>query len=170
MAYKSASRNIRKIYFSNGTQQKREISRKVDKEKVRRADGKKLSKKEREAAYQFIMEVQGQFDAYLNPLFAEKAVATATMRTDGDTLILKSHDVVTNGDTVEIHFVLPDELPTTAAITTTVEGAPVSLTIEFDKLEVGPVYPKRSTTAADWQEFHLEITTENSDYQRTRRY
>lgn len=157
-------------YFSNGTQQKMEIGRQVDKEKVRRANGKKLSKKEREAAYQFIMEVHSQFDNYLNPLFAEKAVSTATMTTDGDTLILQSRDVVTNGDSVEIRFVLPDDLPTTATVTTTVEGSPVSLTIEFDKMEAGPVYPKRSTTAADWQEFHLKITTENSDYERTRRY
>lgn len=157
-------------YFSNGTKQKMEIGRQVDKEKVRRANGKKLKKKEREAAYQFVMEVQSQFDTYLNPLFAEKAVATATMTNEGDTLILRSQDVVTNGDSVEIRFVLPDELPTTAIVTTTVEGSPVSLTIEFDKLEAGPVYPKRSTTKADWQEFHLEVTTENSDYEREKRW
>ena len=51
-----------------------------------------------------------------------------------------------------------------AAVETTVEGSPVSLTIDFASLEHGPVYPARSVTTATWQEFQLEIATENSDY------
>ena len=153
-------------YFTDGTQQMMQVSGQVDKEKVRLANGKKLSKKEREAGYAFVMEVKGQLNTYFNPLFAEKAVSTATMTTSEDILILKSHDVVTQGDLVVIHFSLPDLLPKTAVVTTTVEQSPVSLEIEFDTLEIGPSCSKRSITTATWQGLNLVITTENSDYQR----
>ena len=150
--------------YPDGTQQRMQVGSPVDKEKVRFPNGKKLSKKEREAAYTFVTEVKSQLDAYLNPLFAERAVATAAMTTSGDTLILVSHDVVTNGDYVEIRFSLPDLLPTTAAVTTTVEGSPVSLDLEFGILEFGPSYPVRSVTKATWKGLQLEIATENSNY------
>jgi len=156
-------------YAFGGMKEKMQISSKVDKEKVRRPDGSKLKKKEREAAYAFVMEVKSQLDAYLNPLFSEKAVATATMTTSGDVLVLESSDVVTPGDSVTIHYSLPSRLPRTAAITTTVGESPVSLEVEFGALEYGPNYPARSVTTATWQSFRLEITTENSDYEQVKR-
>jgi len=156
-------------FFPDGTFQKMQISSVVDKEKVRRADGKKFSKKEREAAHNFVMETKGQLDSYLNPLFSEKAVSTATMTTSGDTLILKSRDVVTDGDSVEIHYLLPNRLPKTAAITTIIGGSPASLDVEFGTIEAGPTYTKRSITKATWQGLKLEITAENSNYERPKR-
>ncbi|MCK5378816.1 MAG: hypothetical protein KAJ78_05395 [Acidobacteria bacterium] len=151
-------------YFPDGTQQRMQVGSQVDKKKIRLPDGKKLSKKEREAAHAFVMEVKGQLDAYLNPLFAEKAVATATITSSDETLVLLSHNVVTKGDSVEVRFSLPNHLPMTAAITTTIEGSPVSLDLEFGILDFGPSYPVRSVTKATWKGLQLEIATENSNY------
>jgi hypothetical protein len=150
-------------------QQRMQISSEVDKKKVRRPDGSKLKKKEREAAYEFVMEVKSQLDGYLNPMFAEKAVTTATMTTAGDTLVLQASDVVTDGDSVQIRLSRPGLLPQVAVISTTVEGSPVSLEVEFNTLEYGPNHPARSVTRASWQGFQLEIRTENSDYEKVRR-
>lgn len=155
-------------YFIDGTLQKMQVSGEVDKTKVRRPDGKKLKKKEREAAFDFVMETKSQLDGYLNPLLAEKAVSTATITTSGETLILQCRDFVTTGDSVEIRYELPGRLPKTAVIATTVGGSPASLEIEFGSLEYGPNHVVRSTTKATWQGFQLEIATENSDYKKIR--
>ena len=48
--------------------------------KLRGADGKKLNKKEREAAFNFVMDVKSQLDGYFNPMFAEKAVARSVVQ------------------------------------------------------------------------------------------
>ena len=150
-------------YAFDGSLGKTQISSKIDKKKIRRPDGKKLKKKEREAAYDFGMSVKSQLDGYLNPMFSEKAVSTATITTSDDTLILRSEDVVTKGDTVEIRYSLQSHLPRSATIKTTVDDSPVSLDVEFASLEYGPNYTARSTTTAVWQGLQLVIRTENSD-------
>jgi hypothetical protein len=160
--------DIYSVRYVDGWQEKMQISSEAAEGTVRRPDGKKLSKKEREAAYAFIMDVKGQLDAYLNPLFAERAVATAAATVEGDALVLRSRDVVTTGDEVEIRYSAATRVPRSAAITTTVEGSPVSLQLEFGTLEFGPNHPERTTTRAVWQGFQLEITTENSDYEEAR--
>lgn len=157
-------------YFPDGTFQKMQVSRQQDKEKVRGTDGKKFSKKEREAGYDFVMDVKSQLDSYLNPMLAEKAVKTATKTASEDTLILKSESVVSRGDSVEIRYSMPDHIAKTASVKTSVHGSIVTLEIEFGTMEVGPNYTKRSVTTATWQGLQLEIIAENSDYKRTKRY
>jgi hypothetical protein len=152
-------------YVLGGMQEKMQISSEVDKKKVRFPDGSKLKKKEREAAHAFVLDVKKQLDGYLNPLFAEKAVATASMALEGEDLILRSRSVVTPGDTVEIRYSRSALLPRSMTVATAVDASPVSLEVEFGKLEFGPSYPARSVTAAAWQGLHLEISTENSGHE-----
>jgi hypothetical protein len=64
-------------YVMGGMIEKMQINSEVAKDKIRRPDGKKLSKKELEVAREFVTEVKNQLDGYLNPLFAEKAIATS---------------------------------------------------------------------------------------------
>ena len=49
-----------------------------------------------------MIDVKNQLDGYLNPLFAEKAVATSSVQKGDGTLLLLSRDVMTSGDSVEI--------------------------------------------------------------------
>ena len=114
-------------------------------------DGKKLSKKEREAGREFVTKAEDQLDAYLNPLFAEKAVTIAEVDEEGGVLRLESKNVMTTGDTVVIEFAPGWGPATRADIKTTVEGSPVELEVLFDGVEHGPRYPVRSTTATTWQ-------------------
>ena len=114
-------------YVMGGMVQKTQISSEVDKKKVRLPDGKKLSKKEREAAREFVTEAKQQLDAYLNPLFAEKAVVTALATINDGTLRLQSHDVVKTGDTVEINLVQATRRPKTADVRTNIGDSPVKL-------------------------------------------
>ena len=151
-------------YVMGGMLEKIQISSEVDKRKVRRPDGKKLSKKEREAAREFVMEAKQQLDAYLGPLFAEKAVATAVVTTDEGTLRLQSHDVVRTGDSVEINIVQATRQPKTLEVGTTIGGSPVELEVGFESLDYGPNYPARSITTTTWEGIQLKIITENSNY------
>ena len=154
--------NVR--YVMGGMVEKMQIKSEVAKEKVRRPDGKKLSKKELEAATEFVIEVKNQLDGYLNPLFAEKAVATATAKTEDGNLILESRNVVTSGDSVVITLREATKRPLAAKIRTAIDGSPVALDVEFGTMEYGPNYPSRSITTSQWQGFELAIITENSDY------
>jgi len=154
--------NVR--YVMGGMVEKIQISSEVDKKKVRRPDGKKLSKKERETAREFVMEAKQQLDAYLNPLFAEKAVATALVTTDEGTLRLQSRDVVKTGDSVEINIVQATRQPKTLEVRTTIGDSPVELEVSFESLDYGPNYPARSITTTVWEGIKLKIITENSNY------
>jgi hypothetical protein len=151
-------------YVMGGMLEKIQISSEVDKKKVRRPDGKKLSKKEREAAREFVMEAKQQLDAYLGPLFAEKAVATALVTTNEGTLRLQSHDVVRTGDSVEINIVQATRQPKTLEVQTMIGGSPVELEVSFESLDYGPNYPARSITTTTWEGIELKIITENSNY------
>ena len=151
-------------YVMGGMAQKMQISSEVDKKKVRLPDGKKLSKKERETAREFVVEAKQQLDAYLNPLFAEKAVATAIATINNGTLRLKSNDVIKTGDSVEINLVQATNRPKTAEIRTAIGGSPVELEVSFESLDYGPNYPARSVTTTSWQGIELKIITENSNY------
>jgi hypothetical protein len=151
-------------YVMGGMLEKLQISSEVDKKKVMRPDGKKLSKKEREAAREFVMEAKQQLDAYLNPLFAEKAVATALVTTDEGTLRLQSHDVVRTGDSVEISIVQATRQPKTLEVRTMIGASPVELEVSFESLDYGPNYPSRSITTTVWEGIKLKIITENSNY------
>ena len=156
--------NIR--YSADGFLQKTQTSSQVDKSAIRRPDGKKLSKDEREAAHDFAMEARRQVDTYLGPLFAEKAVATSVVVENGTTLRLRAHDVVASGDTVEITFEPSTLKPLQLEISTTVNMSPVELGVSFGSIENGPLHPARTTTNAEWQGFKLTITTENSNYSK----
>jgi hypothetical protein len=151
-------------YVMGGMMEKMQISSEVDKKKVRRPDGKKLSKKERETAREFVMEAKRQLDAYLSPLFAEKAVATALVTTEEGTLRLQSHDVVRTGDSVQINIVQATRQPMTLEVTTTIGDSPVKLEVGFESLDYGPNYPARSITTTVWEGIKLVIITENSNY------
>lgn len=152
-------------YVMGGMTEKMQINSKVAKEKVRRANGKKLSKKELEAARVFLVDVKNQLDGYLNPLFAEKAIASAkVLHSDGGEVLLVSQNVMNSGDSVEITFGEYGRKPISAAIQTVVEGAPVALDIEFGSMEYGPNYTARSVTTSQWQEFKVSFVTENSNY------
>jgi len=151
-------------YVMGGMVQKTQVSSEVDKKKVRLPNGKKLSKKEREAAREFVTEAKQQLDAYLNPLFAEKAVATALATINDGTLRLQSHDVVKTGDTVEINLVQATRRPKTADIKTNIGDSPVKLEVSFESLDYGPNYPAHSITTTTWQGIELKIIAENSNY------
>ena len=151
-------------YVMGGMVQKMQISSEVDKKKVRLPNGKKLSKKDREVAREFVMEAKQQLDAYLNPLFAEKAVATAIATINNGTLRLRSNDVIKTGDSVEINLVQATRRPKTAQIKTAIGDSPVELEVGFESLDYGPNYPARSITTTSWQGIELKIITENSNY------
>ncbi|MFV2072768.1 MAG: hypothetical protein ACC742_08965 [Thermoanaerobaculales bacterium] len=153
-------------YDGNGSLERMQIGGESAKGKLRRPDGKKLSKKEREAAYAFAMEVKAQLDAYLSPLFAERAVSTATTTIEEDVIHLRAHDVVKPGDTVEIDLALSSKSPKRLRATTTINGSPVELEVSFGALEYGPICPERSVTTASWEGMKLAIFTENSNYSR----
>lgn len=151
-------------YVMGGMVEKMQISSEQAKGQVRGPDGKKLKKKELEAAREFVLEVKGQLDGYLNPLFAEKAVATSKVLKGEDTILLVSRNVMTSGDVVEITLDQSTKKPISATIKTEVEGSPVALDVTFDSIEYGPNYPLKSTTTSQWRGIDLAILTENSNY------
>jgi len=148
----------------NGSLEKVQVSSTVDRKKIRRADGKKLSKKEREAAHDFAVEAKSQLTGYLNPMFAEKAVSTSTLTEEEDTLVLHSADVVKTGDVVEIALDRATGHPLTLRATSTIGDSPVTLEVRFDTLEYGPSHPVHSVTRSAWQGLELTITTGDSNY------
>ncbi len=151
-------------YDANGSLQRTQISGEVAKGKVRGAEGKKLSKKQLEAGRAFVVDAKNQLDAYLSPLFAEKAVKTSTATVDGDLLRLQSQDVVRPGDSVEIVLSNATRLPKTLHAKATIDGSPMELEVTFGVLPYGPYHPAKSVTNTSWQGIPLTITTENSDY------
>ena len=151
-------------YVMGGQIEKMQIDSEVAKGKVRGPDGKKLKKDDLEVARQFVVDVKNQLDGYLNPLFAEKAVKTATARAEGGKLILESKDVMTTGDSVVITLDRATKRPVAADIKTTVEETPVSLDVTFDSIEYGPNYVAKSITTSAWRGMPLAIITENSNY------
>ncbi len=152
-------------YVMGGMVEKMQIDSKVSKEKVRWPNGKKLKKKELEAARVFVTDVKNQLDGYLNPLFAEKAIATSKVLKGDGTLVLLSHDVVTSGDSVEIILNGMTQRAISATIKTAIDGSPVALEITFGAIEYGPNYTERSITTSEWQGFKLSIITENSNFE-----
>lgn len=151
-------------YVMGGMKEKMQLNSQVSKEKVKRANGKKLSKKELEAARVFLTDVKNQVDGYQNPLFSEKAIATAKVLEGEGEILLLSRDVMTTGDSVEIKFGEFGRKPISATIKTTLEGVPVSVDLEFGSIEYGPNYTTRSVTTSQWQEFKVTFVTENSNY------
>jgi len=137
----------------------------VSKEKVRWPNGKKLKKKELEAARVFVTDVKNQLDGYLNPLFAEKAIATSKVLKGDGTLLLLSRDVVTSGDSVEIILSETTHKAISATIKTAIDGSSVALDVTFGSIEYGPNYTQRSITTSEWQGFKLSIVTENSNFE-----
>jgi len=151
-------------YVMGGMLEKMQTSSDVAKGKIQRPDGSKLKKKELEAARAFALEANGQLDNYLNPLFAEKAVASAGETTDGETMRLKSRDVIKKGDTVEIELVQSSWRPLGVKIKTTIDDSPVDIDVTFGTIDYGPNHPARSVTTTEWQGIKLTIKTENSNY------
>ena len=152
-------------YVMGGMVEKMQINSEVAKEKVRRPNGKKLSKKELEAAREFVTDVKNQLDGYLSPLFAEKAIATSKVLRGDGTLLLLSRDVVTTGDSVEIVLSETTQQAISATIKTAIDGSPVALDVTFGSIEYGPNHTLRSITTSEWQGFELTIITENSNYE-----
>ena len=151
-------------YVMGGSLQNMQLSSKVEKGKIRRPDGKKFSKKELEAAREFVLEAKRQLDNYLNPMFAEKAVASATAMTNEETLLLLSRDVIKKGDTVEIELVQSSLRPLSAKITTAIDDSPVALDVTFGSIDYGPNHPATSITTTEWQGMKLTIETKNFNY------
>ena len=152
-------------YVFGGQLEKMQIDSQVSKEKVRWPNGKKLKKKELEAATVFVTDVKNQLDGYLNPLFAEKAIATSKVLEGDGTLLLLSRDVVTKGDSVEITLNKATQKAVSATIKTSIEGSPVALEVTFGSIDYGPNYTQRSITTSEWQGFKLSIVTENSNFE-----
>jgi len=152
-------------YVMGGMVEKMQIDSQVSKEKVRWPNGKKLKKKELEAAQEFVTDVKNQLDGYLNPLFAEKAIATSKVLEGDGTLLLQSRDVVTTGDSVEITLNKATQKAISATIKTSIDGSPVALEVTFGSIEYGPNYTLRSITTSEWQGFKLAIITENSNFE-----
>ncbi len=152
-------------YVMGGMLEKMQIKSEVAKDKIRRPDGKKLSKKELEAAREFVTDVKNQLDGYLSPLFAEKAIATSKVLKGDGTLLLLSRDVVTTGDSVEIVLSETTQQAISATIKTAIDGSPVALDVTFGSIEYGPNHTLRSITTSEWQGFKLSIITENSNYE-----
>ena len=152
-------------YVMGGMVEKMQIDSQVSKEKVRWPNGKKLKKKELEAATVFVTDVKNQLDGYLNPLFAEKAIATSKVLKGDGTLLLLSRDVVTTGDSVEITLREATQKAISATIKTSIEGSPVALEVTFGSIEYGPNYTQRSITTSEWQGFKLSVITENSNFE-----
>ena len=138
----------------------------VNKDKVRLPNGKKLSKKEREAAYEFIRKAKEQLDNYLNPMFAEKAVRTAVATDHGEELVLEAKDVVTNGDSVVVRLVRSSQRPLSMKVRTTIEEAPLTLEATFGSMDYGPNYTAKSITETSWMGLGLRIETENSNFRK----
>ena len=151
-------------YGENDWMQRTQIGGETAKGKVLGPDGKKLSKKQQEAALEFVTKAKNQLDAYLSPLFAEKAVATATTTVEGEDLILLAHDVVNQGDTVKFYLSNATRAPKTLNVSAIIEGSPMQLDVTFGVLEWGPFHPAKSVTTTSWHGMQLQITTENSDY------
>lgn len=151
-------------YDENGSMQRTQLSGETAKGKVRGPDGKKLSKKQLEAGRAFVHDAKNQLDAYLSPLFAERAIAAATIAIDGEKLRLESHDVVHPGDTVTVMLSSANRLPKTLQATATIDGSPMTLEVTFGVLDYGPYYPAKSVTTTSWNGIPLTITTENSNY------
>lgn len=151
-------------YDENGSLQRTQTGGEVAKGKLRGPDGKKLSKKQLEDGRAFVLNAKKQLDAYLSPLFAERAVATAAATIEGEILRLESHDVVHPGDTVEIVLSNATRLPKTMTATATVDGSPMTLEVTFGVLDYGPYHPAKSVTTTSWNAIPLTITTENTDY------
>jgi hypothetical protein len=160
--------DVYRIRTNEGFQERMQLKSEREKEPLRRGNGKKLSKKERQAAYDWALDIKKQLDGYLNPLFSEKAVLKAQTATEGELLVLRSFNVMTDGDQVVIRYDKPTLLPKSASIATLVDGSPVSLELEFGSLEYGPNYAAKSVTTGRWQEFDLVITTVNSNFERKR--
>ncbi len=151
-------------YGENDWMQRTQIGGETAKGKVTGPDGKKLSKKQQEAALEFVSKAKNQLDAYLSPLFTEKAVATSHQTVDGDDLILTSKNVVNEGDAVTITLSNATRAPKTAKVAAVIEGSPMQLDVTFGVLEWGPFHPATSITTTSWNGMQLQITTENSDY------
>lgn len=153
-------------YVMGKTLERMQISSEVSKEKLRWPDGSKLKKKDLEAAREFAFEVKKQVDAYLNPLFAEKIVATAAVERKDGILLLRSQNIVVPGDAVEVAMVESSRRPKTMSVTSSIDGAPASLEITFGSLDYGPNYTANSTTTSTWQGIELTIIAENSNYEK----
>jgi len=151
-------------YGENDWMQRTQIGGETAKGTMKGPDGKKLSKKQREAALEFVAKAKNQLDAYFSPIFTEKAVATATATVEGEDLILLSHDVVNRGDTVTFTLSNATRAPKTLNVSAVIEGSPMQLDATFGVLEWGPFYPAKSVTTTSWNAMQLQITTENSDY------
>jgi hypothetical protein len=159
-------KDVYRIRTISGFQERMQLKSEATKEPLRRSNGKKLSKKERQAAYEWALDIKKQLDGYLNPLFSEKAVLTAKTATEGELLVLRSFNVMTDGDSVVIRYDKSTHVPKSASIATLVDGSPVSLEVEFGSMEYGPNYAAKSVTTGRWQEFDLVISTVNSNFEQ----
>ena len=151
-------------YNEYDMQEKMQLSSTVTKDPLRWPNGKKLKKEEREAALEFAREARSRLFGYLSPMFAEKAVLGAEAETADGAIHLRSRDVMTTGDTVEIVLDAATRRPRTAAVAGTIEGAPATLELRFAFEEYGPSFPVHSVTRSSWQGLELVITTEDSKH------
>lgn len=155
-------------YDSDGFLEKIQERSDVAKGKLRGADGKKLNKKEREAAFNFVMDVKSQLDGYFNPMFAEKAVARSVVTSEGEVLRLDSQHVITAGDSVNLEIERSTKRPLTAHIKTVVDGSPVDYQVTFGSMEYGPNYIASSVATTEWQGIKLVMKDESTNHTKQR--
>jgi hypothetical protein len=151
-------------YNEYDMQEKMQLSSTVTKEPLRWPNGKKLKKEEREAAVEFAREARSRLFGYLSPMFAEKAVLGAEVETVDGAIHLRSRDVMTTGDNVEIVLDAATRRPRTASVAGTLEGSPVTLELRFAYEEYGPSFAVHSVTRSSWQGLELVITTDDSKH------
>ncbi len=135
-----------------------------EKKKVRGPVRKRVAKKKQKGAAEFAQSVKDQLQRYLSTAKFTKALESAFLRMGEDTIMLRSQDVVVEGDTVEFELVKATRQPMTMRIESSVDDEPVEVTITFQRLPDGPNYPAKQVVDTQLGNKKLIITTENYGY------
>ncbi|MEO0424689.1 MAG: hypothetical protein AAF184_20295 [Pseudomonadota bacterium] len=135
-----------------------------EQKKVRGPVRKRVAKNKKKSAAEFAQAVKDQLQAYLSTAKFTKALESAFLRPGEDTIMLRSQDVVIDGDMVEFELVRATRQPMTMRIESTVDEEPVEVTITFQRLPDGPNYPARQVVVTQLGKKALVITTENYNY------
>ena len=135
------------------------------KREVRGVLRKRVAKKKKREAGEFAEAVKLQLQNYMAPNTLQNALSNAFMRRADGTIMLRSQDVVVQGDSMEFELAEETRQPTSMRISTFVEKEPVNVTVDFQRLPDGPNYPARQVIESAFGKKKLEITTENFNYQ-----
>ncbi|MEM9384814.1 MAG: hypothetical protein AAGA68_07115 [Pseudomonadota bacterium] len=137
-----------------------------EQKKVRGPVRKRLAKNKKKGAAQFTQAVKDQLQVYLSIDKLTEVLEGAFLRPGEDTIMLRSQDMVIEGDMVEFELVRATRQPMTMRIESTVDDEPVEMTITFQRLPEGPNYPARQVVETQLGKRALVITTENYNYMK----